>query len=192
GGGGAGPGGRELDGQEPGASAPPPRTVTQPLAPDLRIEGALASDGHTVTGELRIVDPVAGEVLDRITVDTQGRDWSDLVAELAREVANRLRNRRVTTTTTSTTSTTTAIARPTHLYTRLGLVSLMPAQLPNDPPRARRRHVHVDHPGVLLPVHGRQSPQVHVRRPVRDLRRGPVRGPRRAHGRDLPARREWC
>src|SRR5262245_288088 len=104
---------RELDLQETGASDPSTRIVNQPLAPDLRIEGALASDGHTVTGELRIVDPVAGWVLDRITVDTQGRDWSDLVAELAREVANRLRNRRVTTTTTSTTSTTTAIASST-------------------------------------------------------------------------------
>jgi hypothetical protein len=104
---------RELALQETGASDPSTVIVDQPLAPDLRIEGALASDGRTVTGELRIVDSATGEVLDRIAVDTQGRDWSDLVAELARELATRLRNLRVTTTTTSTTSTTTATAGST-------------------------------------------------------------------------------
>ena len=103
---------RELDLQDAGASDPSTRIVDQPLAPDLRIEGELASDGRTVTGELRIVDPATGEVLDRIAVDTQGRDWPDLMAELARELATRLRNRRVTTT-TSTTSTTTTTASST-------------------------------------------------------------------------------
>jgi hypothetical protein len=103
---------RELDLQDAGASDPSTRIVDQPLAPDLRIEGELASDGRTVTGDLRIVDPTTGEVLDRIAVDTQERDWPDLVAELARELAARLRNRRVTTT-TSTTSTTTTTASST-------------------------------------------------------------------------------
>ena len=102
----------ELDLQDAGASDPSTRIVDQPLAPDLRIEGELASDGHTVTGELRIVDPATGEVFDHIAVDTQGRDWPDLVAELALELASRLRNHRVTTT-TSTTSTTTATAGST-------------------------------------------------------------------------------
>jgi hypothetical protein len=104
---------RELTLQETGASDPSTVIVDQPLAPDLRIEGALASADHTVTGELRIVDSATGEVLDRIAVDTQGRDWSDLVAELAREVVTRLRNPRPTTSTTSTTSTTTATAGST-------------------------------------------------------------------------------
>ena len=103
---------RELDLQDAGASDPSTRIVDQPLAPDLRIEGELASDGHTVTGELRIVDPATGEVFDHIAVDTQGRDWPDLVAELALELASRLRNHRVTTT-TSTTSTTTTTASST-------------------------------------------------------------------------------
>jgi hypothetical protein len=103
---------RELDLQDAGAADPTTRIVDQPLTPDLRIEGELASDGHTVTGDLRIVDPATGEVLDRIAVDTQGRDWPDLLAELAQELATRLRNRRVTTT-TSTTSTTTTTASST-------------------------------------------------------------------------------
>jgi hypothetical protein len=103
---------RELDLQEAGASDPSTRIVDQPLATDLRVEGELASDGHTVTGELRIVEPATGEVLDRIGVETQGRDWPELLAELARALATRLRNRRLTTT-TSTTSTSTNTAGPT-------------------------------------------------------------------------------
>jgi len=103
----------ELALQETGAADPSTLIVDRPLAPDLRVEGALAIDGHTVTGELRIVDPATGEVLDRLAVDTSGRDWSDLLAELAGELATRLRNRRVTTSTASTTSTTTTTASST-------------------------------------------------------------------------------
>ncbi len=95
---------RQLVLQDQGLSdEPSTRIVDRPLAPDLRIEGELTTDGPDVTGELRVVDPTTGEVLERLAVDTQGRDWGDLLAEVSRQVAKRLRARRTTTTTTSTT-----------------------------------------------------------------------------------------
>jgi hypothetical protein len=116
---------REIELQEQGLTDPSTHIADRPLAPDLRIEGALTTDGRDVTGELRIVDPTTGEVLERIAVDTQGHDWGDLLAELARRVANRLRDRHATTTTSTTVSTmvstsTTSIAPPPTTTTTSG------------------------------------------------------------------------
>jgi len=96
---------RELDLQDQGLADPSTHIDDRQLAPDLRIEGELTTDGRDASGELRIVDPTTGQVLERLAVDTQGHDWGALLAELARRVAERLRDRHPTTTTSTTVST---------------------------------------------------------------------------------------
>src|SRR5262249_51670673 len=90
---------RELDLQDQGLADPSTHIDDSPLAPDLRIEGELTTDGRDASGELRIVDPATGQVLERLAVDTQGHDWSALLAELARRGGPRRRARAPTSTT---------------------------------------------------------------------------------------------
>src|SRR5262249_28289315 len=75
---------RELDLQDQGLADPSTHIDDRQLAPDLRIEGELTTDGRDASGELRMVDPTTGQVLERLAVDTQGHDWGALLAELAR------------------------------------------------------------------------------------------------------------
>lgn len=96
---------RELALQDAGKTDPSTRIVDTPLAPDVRIEGELASDGGRVTGEIRLVDPDSGETLARVPVDAPAGDWSALLEALAGEIARALRQLATTTTTSTTTST---------------------------------------------------------------------------------------
>lgn len=77
------------------------------IPPDLQIEGDIMIDADgNVTGEITIVDPNTGEVLERIPIDTTAENLHDALAEIARRIAERMRQRASTTTTTTTTTTT--------------------------------------------------------------------------------------
>jgi hypothetical protein len=96
---------REIALQQDGSTDPFTVITDIRIPPDIQIEGEIFKDGDHITGEITIVDPNTGEVIERIPIDMRTDDLQDFLEQLAREIAKRLRARATTTTTTSTTTT---------------------------------------------------------------------------------------
>jgi|GEM_PF-6463070 len=97
---------RELALQNEGRTDPSTHIDDRLIPPDVQIEGDLIVDpsGHA-TGEILLVDPRTGEVIERIPIDLDAESWRDLAEQIAKRIAEILRRRATTTTTTSTTTT---------------------------------------------------------------------------------------
>jgi hypothetical protein len=119
---------RELDLQAQGLTDPSTRIRDDPLAPDLRVEGELQSDGEHVTGEIRLVDPTTGEPVARFPIDGTPEDLDEVLNRVIRRLRREILARHPTTTTTSTTSTIASTSTTVTTTTMQGTTTTTPGE----------------------------------------------------------------